>query len=79
MPPSPHSELVLFDDALRHLIRISRCLSLECGHALLIGVGGSGKRSLTKLAASLVGESVFVLQTNALRGLTVLKEVLPNG
>ena len=43
--------LVIFDDALKHLLRLTRIINSSSGNCLIVGVGGSGKQSLTKLAA----------------------------
>ena len=45
--------LILHRDAIEHLTRITRILSMERGHFLFVGLGGSGKKSLTALGCHL--------------------------
>lgn len=66
--------LVIFDDALLHLLKIARIINTAGGNALLVGVGGSGKQSLTKLASFVCRQTFFQITLNKQYGDTHFKE-----
>uniref|UniRef100_A0AAQ5YFA8 Dynein, axonemal, heavy polypeptide 9 like n=1 Tax=Amphiprion ocellaris TaxID=80972 RepID=A0AAQ5YFA8_AMPOC len=66
-------DLVLFEEAIQHVCRISRILEAPYGNALLVGVGGSGKQSLCRLAAFLSTLEVFQITLRKGYGINDLK------
>ncbi|TKS69390.1 Dynein heavy chain 2, axonemal [Collichthys lucidus] len=54
--------LVLFRDAVEHITRVIRVISQPRGNILLIGLEGSGRQSLSKMAAFICQYQVFQVE-----------------
>ncbi|CDJ30567.1 uncharacterized protein EMH_0006840 [Eimeria mitis] len=70
---NPAMDLVLFDDAMHHVCRICRVINNRAGHALVVGVGGSGKQSLTRLSSFISGFATHQLSISSTYDIRDLK------
>ncbi|KEP63814.1 UNVERIFIED_CONTAM: ATPase family associated with various cellular activities (AAA) domain-containing protein [Hammondia hammondi] len=68
-PLSPHAKplthFVFFADARKHLLRLSRILSLPHGNALLLGVDGCGRQSVAHLAAHVAEKPLYSIRASS--------------
>ena len=70
--------ILMFDYAVEHICRISRVLAWSSGNLLLIGMGGSGRMSLTRLCAFIQKMIVFQIKVTKTYGIIEWLEDLKN-
>ena len=68
--------LILFNYAVHHVARVARVLSQPGGNALLVGVGGSGRQSVARLAAFMQDFEVFGIEISKQYGMAEWRDDL---
>jgi dynein heavy chain len=68
--------LVLFSYVMEHVSRVSRILKIPGGNALMVGVGGSGRKSATKLASYIAECELIEIEISKQYGMVEWREDL---
>ena len=63
-------------DAILHVCRIHRVLMQPRGNALLVGVGGSGRKSISRLATYVADQKCFSIEISKGYRITEFREDL---
>ena len=73
---SKRLDLVFFEGCVEHVVRLTRVLNQRRGSALLVGMAGTGKRSITRLAAFVAGCKLATIKVSRQYGIVEFREDL---
>ncbi|XP_068084555.1 dynein axonemal heavy chain 3 [Anabrus simplex] len=68
--------LVMFQFLIEHISRVNRVLLQDSGNLLLVGIGGSGRQSVSKLATSMLEYFMFQIEISRTYGQSEWKDDL---
>ncbi|OHT12762.1 Dynein heavy chain family protein [Tritrichomonas foetus] len=71
-------DIVLFKEAVGHITALTRALSMERGHGMLVGVKSSGRKSLARLALHMASMEVFEVQITRTYGFNEWRDDMKN-
>lgn len=77
-PETKKMDLVLFMDAIEHIVKIFRIITTPKGNGLLVGVGGSGRKSLASLATYIANFDNFMIEITKSYGIVEWREDMMN-
>ncbi|KAK9721112.1 ATP-binding dynein motor region [Popillia japonica] len=69
-------DLVLFKDAIDHICRIDRVISQPRGNMLLVGIGGSGRQSVSRISAYICEYGTYQINVTRSYNIPEFKEDL---
>lgn len=70
--------LMLFKYSIEHIARISRALQMPQGNVILVGEGGSGRKSSIQIAACMAGAELFKLEVSEQLSLSEWRDDIKN-
>lgn len=66
--------IVLFQEAIQYLCKIHRIIKLGKGHGMLVGEGGSGRHSLSRLAAYIADYNLWQIEISKSYGMKQFRD-----
>ena len=77
-PDTKKMDLVLFMDAMEHVVKVFRIITTPKGNGLLVGVGGSGRKSLASLATFIADFDLYMIEITKAYGVNEWKDDMMN-